>query len=141
MTMAKFYMAVVQAVLLYGADSWVITTQNWQKLRAFHNRALRHMTGRHITKNQDGTWKYPCHVDLQWQCGLFNIETYVERRRGTLRKYLEEFRPALLKEAMQTKTASRNANKILWWKQKYITKDEMTKKTNFWKKNKKLGSI
>ena len=85
MSMAKFYMAIVQAVLLYGADLWVITEKNWKKLRSFHNHALRHMTGKHIIKKDENTWEYPCHSDLQWECGLFSIETYIERRRGTLR--------------------------------------------------------
>ena len=144
MTMAKFYMAVVQAVLLYGADSWVITDKNWRKLRSFHNKALRYMTGKHIIKHSEDNWEYPCHASLQWECGLFGIETYIQRRRGTLRKYLEDNRKDLLEEAKRTKTPARNANKILWWNQKYITKEEMTEKTNFWKKkrqvNKGLGS-
>lgn len=141
MTMAKFYMAVVQAVLLYGADSWVITEKNWKKLRSFHNKALRHMTGRHIIKDSEDNWQYPCHVDLQWQYGLFSIETYIERRRGTLRKYLEENRKNLLDEAFQTRTPVRNPNKILWWNQKYITKEEMTEKTNFWKKKRQTENF
>ena len=144
MTMAKFYMAVVQVVLLYGVDAWAITGKNWKKLKSFHNYALRHMTGRHIIKKEGEEWKYPCHADLQWQCGLFGIDTYIQRRRGTLRKYLEENRRDLLEEAERTKTAARNANKVLWWKQQYITKEEMTEKTNFWKKKRKtkqLGSI
>ena len=141
MTMAKFYMAIVQAVLLYGADSWVISARNMQRLRAFHDLALRHVTGRHIRKNQDGTWQYPDHESLQWKCGLFDIETYIKRRRGTLRKYLKEYRPELLEEAAKTKPASKNVNKILWWNQNYITKDEMTKKTNFWKKKSKTGGL
>ena len=36
-TMAKFYLAVVQAVLLYGADSWTISQKNLIKLRSFHH--------------------------------------------------------------------------------------------------------
>ena len=58
-----------------------------------------------------------------------------------MRKYLEENRPELLEEALKIRTPSRNANKILWWNQKDMTKDEMTEKTNFWKKKRKLGSI
>ena len=91
-TMAKFYMAVVQAVLLYGAESWTITKKNWMRLRSFHRGATRYMTSQHIRKNEDGTWTHPDHKDLEKRCGLFSIETYVERRRGTLRKYLEENR-------------------------------------------------
>ena len=63
-TKAKFYVAVVQTVLLYGTDSWVITEKNWKKLRSFPNHALRHMTGKHILKKDENAWEYPCHTDL-----------------------------------------------------------------------------
>jgi hypothetical protein len=131
-TMAKFYMAVVQAVLLYGAESWTITGKNWKRLRSFHKRAMRYMTGQHIRKDDDGIWTFPDHKELEWKCGLFPIETYIERRRGTLRKYLDENRAELLEEAMEMTAPSKGANKILWWKQKWITKREMTEMTNFW---------
>ena len=112
--MAKFYMTVVQAVLLYGADSWTITKRNWKRLQAFHNRALRYMTGQHIRKGADGVWTYPNHESLEKKCGLFPIETYIKRRRGTLRKYLEENRKELLEEALDSKPPSKNSSKILW---------------------------
>ena len=131
-TMAKFYMAIVQAVLLYGSDSWTISKGNWRRLESFHKQALRHMSGKHIQKNQDGTWSYPNHAALEKKCGLFDIKTYIKRRRGTLRKYLEEYRPELLERAMNTQPPARNANKVLWWKQPYITKDEMAELKNFW---------
>jgi len=35
----KFYKAVVQAVLLYGCESWVLTDKVWKVLESFHNRA------------------------------------------------------------------------------------------------------
>ena len=88
--MGKIYLAVVQAVLLYGADSWIVSTRNMQLLRSFHHRAARYMTGQHIKKQGDGTWEYPDHDSLLRKCGLFPMKTYIERRRGTLRKYLEE---------------------------------------------------
>ena len=49
--MAKFYMVIVQSVLLYGADSWVITKKHWRMLWSFHNRAARHMMNMHIKKS------------------------------------------------------------------------------------------
>ena len=47
-TMAKFYMAIVQAVLLYGSGTWVIEKQNLKKLQSMHHQAVRYMTGEHI---------------------------------------------------------------------------------------------
>ena len=62
--MAKFYITIVQAVLLYGADSWVVTQRDLAKLRSFHNRALRYITGRHIRKRSEISWEYPNHTVL-----------------------------------------------------------------------------
>ena len=69
--MARFYMTVVQAVLLYGVDSWTVTKANMKRLEAFHHRAVRYMTGKHIRKRVDGSWEYPNHEELERKCGLF----------------------------------------------------------------------
>ena len=45
-TMAKFYMAVMQAVLLYGSESWAITKRNWGRLESFQKRAVRRTLGK-----------------------------------------------------------------------------------------------
>ena len=125
-------MAVVQAVLLYGADSWTITDRNWNRLESFQKRAVRYMTGQHIRKNGDGTWTYPNHEILEKECGLFPINTYIKRRRGTLQKYIEDYRGELLERAIGSKVPARNSNKILWWKQGFISKEEMKNMKNFW---------
>ena len=52
--MAKFYITVVQVVLLYGADTWVISKRDMQKLKSFHNKAIRYITEKHIRKDRDG---------------------------------------------------------------------------------------
>ena len=65
-------------------------------------------------KISEEVWEYPNHDKLQRECGLFPIEVYLERRRGTLRKYLEENRKELLEEAMKMTPAARNPNKVLW---------------------------
>ena len=83
--MARFYLAVVQAILLYRADSWTITKQNLAKLSVFHWRAVRHIMGKHIRKLVDGTWSYPNHEELLRECCLLPIEAYIARRRGTLK--------------------------------------------------------
>jgi hypothetical protein len=131
-TMAKIYMAVVQAVLLYGADSWAVSDKNLRKLRTFHHRAIRYMTGKHIKKLTDEVWEYPDHNSLERECGLFPIEIYLERKRGTLRAYLEDNRKEVLEKAMELTPPAKNPNKVLWWRQKYLTREEMSEKTNLW---------
>ena len=129
--MSKFYMTIVQAVLLYGSDSWIIKERDLNKLRSFHNRAVRYMTGSHIQKIGDG-WEYPNHEDLLKKCRLFPIDVYLERRRGTLREYLMKYRNNLLQKAIETKKNCRNVHKILWWNQPWISKKDMRHLTNLW---------
>ena len=124
--MAKFYITIVQAVLLYGADSWVVTKRDMNKLRSFHHRAIRYITGRHIRKHDEDRWEYPDHQQLLKECQLFPIEVYVERRRGTLRSYFEEYTPALLESAKLVKRHCKDVHKILWWDQNWKFKKDFT---------------
>ncbi len=52
---AKFYLAVVQAILLYGSETWVISPQTMARLEGFHIRAAWLMAQRH--KPRQGPWK------------------------------------------------------------------------------------
>ena len=122
-TMARFYKAIIQAVLLYGADSWTITKLNWDRLRAFHKRAIRHMTTSHIRKIGEDSWEYPDSEKLREKCKLETIETYIERRRNTLKNYLIKNRASLLTEAETMNVPARNVHRILWWKQDSRTSD------------------
>ena len=54
-TMGRFYMKVVQSVLLYGSESWVIGTSSWKMLNSC--QCARHMVGRHIIHLSDDTWE------------------------------------------------------------------------------------
>ena len=130
--MARFYVTVVQAVLLYGADSWVVTEKDMNKLESFHKRAIRHMTGTHICKLSDKEWVFPDHSELLLKCRLFPMSIYLERRRGTLREYIEKNRGDLIQKMVETDNLSRGNKKLLWWDQKFLTKAEMTEKQSLW---------
>ena len=93
---------------------------------------MRYMNNDHIRKVREGQWEVSDNSKLELNCGLFDIKTYVERRRGTLRKYLEEFRADLLREAEVEARHSKDAHKILWWEQKWIKKEEMAELKIFW---------
>ena len=123
--MARFYLAIVQAVLLYGADTWVVSERNMDRLKSFHWRAARYMTGEHIRKVREDSWEYPDHEKLLIKCKLLSIETYIERRRGTLRDYIKSNRNELLQQAQKLWKHSRDVNKLFWCNQKYLNKAEM----------------
>ena len=46
---------------------------------------------------------------------MLPMETYIERRRGTLRKYLEETKEEFFVEIQKTTAPAKNMTKILWW--------------------------
>ena len=48
--MARFYLTIGQAFLLYGEDTWVVSRRDAGRLRRFHWRVIRHMTGQYIRK-------------------------------------------------------------------------------------------
>ena len=54
-----FYVAVVQAVLLFGYKTCVLTPRMEKFLEVFHHRSVRHMAGMVPKRQQDGTWLYP----------------------------------------------------------------------------------
>ena len=96
--MARFYLATIQAVLLYGTDSWVVSHRSMQELDNFHKRAVQHMTGKDIRKVASGEWHYPDHNALLHCCALWPMSVSIQRRRGTLREYMEKHKSELLEE-------------------------------------------
>ena len=81
--MARFYLAVIQAVLLYGSESWVISQQSRKHLETFHNRCARHMAHRHI-RFVSGVWEHPSTTEVLDCCRLSPILTYIAQRKERL---------------------------------------------------------
>ena len=85
--MGSFYKAVIEAVLLYGSESWVISENNMKNLRSFHNKCARHMVGYHIKlDNKTNTWTHPPTDDVLQNGGLKPIEYYISNQRCTLQE-------------------------------------------------------
>ena len=97
----------------------------------FHRRSVRYLTNTHIQKLEIGEWFHPTHDPLFRKCGLFPMETYLERRRGTLRKYLETYRESLLRRAENCNKHCFHVGKVLWWDQPYLFKEDMDH-SDFW---------
>ena len=56
MARGSLYKAVVQMVLLYGSESWVIMGEMIKALEAFHNRIARKLTGNMDRSVRDEGW-------------------------------------------------------------------------------------
>ena len=53
-----FFKAVTQAVLLFGAETWVLTPSMDLALSSFQHRVARRLTGRQPRRQGDGSWGY-----------------------------------------------------------------------------------
>ena len=58
-----FYQAVVAAVLLYGSETWVVSSYDLRALEGFHVESARRLTGMRPTKRGE-TWVYPKSADV-----------------------------------------------------------------------------
>ena len=55
----SFFKAVVQQVLLFGAETWVVTPNMEWALSGFLHGAARRLTGRQARIGKNGEWYYP----------------------------------------------------------------------------------
>ena len=53
-----FFKVVVQAVLLFGAETWVVTPLMGRVLVGFQDQLARRLTGRISRRWEDGKWEY-----------------------------------------------------------------------------------
>ena len=54
-----FCIAMTQQILLFGAETWVLTKKMELDLEAFQGRVARKLTWRHPRRGRDGVWFYP----------------------------------------------------------------------------------
>ena len=76
----NFFKAVVQQVLLFGTETWVVSLMMERALSAFIHGALRRLTGRQPWKGRDGKWYYPSLEGAMKEAGLTNVRTSINRR-------------------------------------------------------------
>jgi len=114
--MARFYLAVVQAVLLYGSESWVIPSRTLQRIEAFHHRCARFMAHKHIRKMPDGHWEYPPSEQVLRICGLRPITLYILRRKATLKRTYAEKHSSLYRRCKTLPRTRTSVSHPVWWR-------------------------
>ena len=81
-------MEAVEAVLLFGYETWVLTPRLEKPFEDFHHRAVHRMAGMVPKCQRDGTWVYtPIGVALA-MVGLEDIGAYIARCQNTVAQYI-----------------------------------------------------
>ena len=55
--LANIYRVLVQAVLFFGAETWVLTEKMSQRLEGLHVIFLRQVTRKQAKRRRDGSWR------------------------------------------------------------------------------------
>ena len=86
--LGNFYKAVAQAVLLFGAETWVLIPSMERALDIFHHRVARRLTGRQPRIQGGGSWDYPPLEEAMGEAGSEGIRKLVTRRQNMVTQYI-----------------------------------------------------
>ena len=84
--LGNFFKAVVQQVLLFGVETWVVSPMMEQALSAFIHGAERGLTGRQPQCGRDRKWHYPSLEGSTKEAGLTDLRTSIQRNQNTVEK-------------------------------------------------------
>jgi hypothetical protein len=83
-----FYKTTVQAVLLFGSETWKLSPSSLKSLEGFHIWAAPRMAGKMPARNLDGTWTYPSSKDVLKAVGLRIINHYIGVCQETIARFI-----------------------------------------------------
>ena len=73
----SFYTSVTQQVLLFGAETWVLTQKIESALDALQSRVARRLTGRQALRGRYGTWFYLSLAGVMKEAGVVRVRTSI----------------------------------------------------------------
>ena len=76
-----FYRVVIQAVLLFGADSWVLLDAITREVESNHVGFLSQITGEWAIQKAKGSWETPATKEVLRAVGMQSAVTYIDRRQ------------------------------------------------------------
>ena len=78
----------MQAVLIFGSETWVVTAHTGKALGGFQDQVARWLTGRLPRRTLDRKWTYTSAATAQEEAGLLTMEEYIRRRQNTVVQYI-----------------------------------------------------
>ena len=84
----NFFKAVVQAVLLFGAETWLMTPRIERALESFMHRDALNITGKQPRRGGGGQWTYPPLKEAMREAGFEGIRKAVTRKQNMVAQYI-----------------------------------------------------
>ena len=86
---AMFYRAVVRAVLLFGAETWVLSEEMPHNLEGVHVLFLRQITGQRIVRQRDRTWRSVTSEKFLKKEVTHPLGAYIDKRQATVAEWVK----------------------------------------------------
>ena len=86
--LSSFYRKVVQEILFYGSDTWVLLVSMAKKVERTHTEFLRLITGKRARQLGDGTWETQGTEGVQEALGTQLARIYLEQRQATVEHWV-----------------------------------------------------
>ena len=109
---------MVQAVLLFGTETWVLTPRIERALEIFMHGAARRITGKQPRRGGSGKWTYPPLKEAIRETGFKRIRKTVTRRQNAVAQCIETRRVLELCERATQRVGLRVSRR--WWDQEGI---------------------
>ena len=84
----EFYIAVTQEVLLFGSETWVLTSRVENDIDSVQYRVARKITGRQRRQRKDGSWIYPPLAGIMKETGMVEIRISILWRQNTVAQFI-----------------------------------------------------
>ena len=114
-TLGRIYVAVVQTVMLYGSEMWVMKPCIGKVLGIFRHRVAHRLTVRQPWRGWYGRWVYPLLEDAMAESGFQEGDTYVYCCQNTVAQFIAT-RPIM---DLCLAAAQRPVSRVSkwWWEQ------------------------
>ena len=85
-SLGNFYRVVVQSVLFFGAEIWVLTETMIQRLEVAHMIFLKQVTRKQETRRRDGSWRQVTSEAVIQVTGTQMLREYMYRQQESRRR-------------------------------------------------------
>ena len=110
-----FYRAVIQAVLLFGAESWALQDVIIRTVNSTHVGFLNRIMGKRSIRKYHGSWDTPASEEMLWAVGIYMADTYIGRRQSKVENWVS-LQPLFGICMQETIYEGVGRNILLWWR-------------------------
>ena len=79
---------MVQVVLIFGSETWVVTPRMGRDLGGFQDQLAIRLTGWIPRRKPDGKWTYTLAATSRGEAGFLTTEEYIQGSQNTVAQYI-----------------------------------------------------